>query len=72
MNLRSIFSYFSNDLAIDLGTSNTLIYARERGIVVNEPSILAINRLNDTVEAFGHEAKQMLGRTVVVQRSLHA
>ncbi len=65
MNLRSIFSYFSNDLAIDLGTSNTLIYAQGRGIVVNEPSILAINRLNNTVEAFGREAKQMLGRTPV-------
>ncbi len=65
MNLFSIFSYFSNDLAIDLGTSNTLIYAQGRGIVVNEPSILAINRLDNTVEAFGHEAKEMLGRTPV-------
>ncbi len=65
MNLRSIFSYFSDDLAIDLGTANTLIYARGRGIVVNEPSIVAINRLNNTVEAVGHEAKEMLGRTPV-------
>ena len=65
MNLCSIFSYFSDDLAIDLGTTNTLVYVRGRGIVVNEPSIVAINRLNNTVEAVGHEAKEMLGRTPV-------
>lgn len=63
MNLRSIFSYFSNDLAIDLGTANTLVYARARGIVVDEPSIVAINKLTNRVEAVGHEAKEMLGRT---------
>ena len=63
MNLRSIFSYFSNDLAIDLGTANTLVYARSRGIVVNEPSIVAINKITHKVEAVGHEAKEMLGRT---------
>ena len=65
MNLRSILRYFSNDLAIDLGTANTLIYARGRGIVVNEPSIVAINRRNNNLEAVGHEAKEMLGRTPV-------
>ena len=63
MNFRSIFSYFSNDLAIDLGTANTLVYARGRGIVVDEPSIVAINKLTNKVEAIGHEAKEMLGRT---------
>lgn len=63
MNLRSLFSFFSNDLAIDLGTANTLVYARGRGIVVNEPSIVAINKLTNRVEAVGHEAKEMLGRT---------
>lgn len=63
MNLRSIFSVFSNDLAIDLGTANTLVYARGRGIVVNEPSIVAINKITNKVEAVGHEAKEMLGRT---------
>jgi rod shape-determining protein MreB and related proteins len=63
MKLRSIFSIFSNDLAIDLGTANTLVYARGRGIVVNEPSIVAINKLTNKVEAVGHEAKEMLGRT---------
>ncbi|HUG44682.1 MAG TPA: rod shape-determining protein [Acidobacteriota bacterium] len=63
MKLRSIFSIFSNDLAIDLGTANTLVYARGRGIVVNEPSIVAINKITNQVEAVGHEAKEMLGRT---------
>ena len=65
MNLRSILSYFSNDLAIDIGTANTLIYARGRGVIVNEPSIVAINRTNSSVEAVGHQAKEMLGRTPV-------
>ncbi|MBM3792741.1 MAG: rod shape-determining protein [Acidobacteria bacterium] len=63
MNLRSIFSLFSSDLAIDLGTANTLVYARGRGIVVNEPSIVAINKTDGEVEAVGKEAKEMLGRT---------
>ena len=63
MNLRSVFSLFSSDLAIDLGTANTCIYARGQGIVVNEPSIVAINKINGRIEAVGHEAKEMLGRT---------
>ena len=44
MNLRSLFSLFSSDLAIDLGTANTLVFAKGKGIVVNEPSIVAINK----------------------------
>jgi len=63
LNLRSIFSYFSEDLAIDLGTANTLVYARGQGIVVNEPSIVAINKVNNKIVAIGREAKEMLGRT---------
>ncbi len=63
MKLRSIFGMFSNDLAIDLGTANTLVFARNRGIVVNEPSIVAINKVTNKVEAVGREAKEMLGRT---------
>src|ERR1700720_3576324 len=63
MNLRSLFSLFSSDLAIDLGTANTLVYAKGKGIVVNEPSIVAINKNNGDVEAVGREAKEMLGRT---------
>ena len=63
MNLRSLFSLFSSDLAIDLGTANTLVFAKGKGIVVNEPSIVAINKTNGEVEAVGTEAKEMLGRT---------
>ena len=63
MNFRPIFSLFSSDLAIDLGTANTLVFAKGRGIVVNEPSIVAINKINNNVEAVGKEAKDMLGRT---------
>ena len=63
MTLRPFFSLFSSDLAIDLGTANTLVYAKGRGIVVNEPSIVAINKLTNTPEAVGKEAKEMLGRT---------
>jgi rod shape-determining protein MreB len=62
-NLRSLFSMFSSDLAIDLGTANTLVYAKGKGIVVNEPSIVAINKNTGEVEAVGKEAKEMLGRT---------
>jgi rod shape-determining protein MreB and related proteins len=61
-NLRSLFSMFSSDLAIDLGTANTLVYAKGKGIVVNEPSIVAINKNTGEVEAVGKEAKEMLGR----------
>jgi rod shape-determining protein MreB and related proteins len=61
--MSSIFSVFSNDLAIDLGTANTLVYAKGRGIVVCEPSIVAINKSTNRVEAVGSEAKEMLGRT---------
>ena len=63
MNARSLFSMFSSDLAIDLGTANTLVFAKGKGIVVNEPSIVAINKTSGEVEAVGKEAKEMLGRT---------
>ncbi len=63
MALRSLFSLFSSDLAIDLGTANTCVYVRGKGIVVNEPSIVAINKVNGRVEAVGKEAKEMVGRT---------
>ncbi len=60
-------NYFSNDLAIDLGTANTLIYMRGKGIVLNEPSVVAIRQEGGpngktTIHAVGHTAKQMLGR----------
>ncbi len=63
LSLRSLFSLFSSDLAIDLGTANTCVYARGKGIVVNEPSIVAINKVNGRIEAVGRDAKDMLGRT---------
>ena len=61
-------SYFSNDLAIDLGTANTLIYVRGKGIVLDEPSVVAIRQEagpngKKTIQAVGKEAKQMLGKT---------
>ena len=56
-------SVFSNDLAIDLGTANTCVYARGQGIVLNEPSIVAVNNVSDKIEAVGNDAKEMLGRT---------
>ena len=62
----SILGWFSNDLAIDLGTANTLVYAKGKGIVVSEPSVVAVARDArgvDRVRAVGKEAKEMLGRT---------
>src|SRR5438046_2110087 len=58
-----MLSLFSSDLAIDLGTANTCIYARGKGIVVNEPSIVALNKVTGRIEAVGTDAKEMLGRT---------
>ena len=55
--------FFANDVGIDLGTANTLVYVRGRGIVVNEPSIVAVDRQTQQVLAIGNEAKEMLGRT---------
>jgi rod shape-determining protein MreB and related proteins len=64
VNLASdIFGWFSNDLAIDLGTATTLVYVRGRGIVLNEPSVVAIEKKTERVLAVGVEAKKMLGRT---------
>jgi rod shape-determining protein MreB len=62
----SLFGMFSNDLAIDLGTANTVVYQRGRGIVLNEPSVVAVQKDAqgvDRVLAVGAEAKEMLGRT---------
>jgi rod shape-determining protein MreB len=58
-----LFSIFSNDMAIDLGTANTLVYVRNRGIVLNEPSVVAVKAHTDEVLAAGHSAKDMLGKT---------
>src|SRR5437870_5491212 len=58
-----MWGLFSSDLAIDLGTANTLVFVRHQGIVLNEPSIIAIRKTDNTVIGVGHEAKAMLGRT---------
>ena len=66
MFLNSILGRFSNDLAIDLGTANTLVYVKGRGVIINEPSVVAISkngRSKNDVLAVGNEAKAMLGRT---------
>ncbi len=71
--LGSMFGALSKDLGIDLGTANTLIHAKGQGVVVNEPSVVAINSRNGQVIAVGHEAKAMLGKTppnVTVSRPL--
>ena len=64
---KGVLGYFSNDLSIDLGTANTLIYLSGHGIVLDEPSVVAIReepgRGGKSVEAVGLEAKNMLGRT---------
>ena len=56
-------NYFSTDIGIDLGTANTLVYVRDRGIVLREPSVVAIQTGTSHVLAVGEEAKRMLGRT---------
>ncbi len=63
MKLRSLLSLFSHDLAIDLGTANTLVYIADTGVVVDEPSIVGVNNSTGEIEAIGVEAKRMLGRT---------
>ncbi|MBW1691264.1 MAG: rod shape-determining protein, partial [Deltaproteobacteria bacterium] len=66
MFLDRIFGLFSNDLAIDLGTANTLVYVKGKGIVLNEPSVVAVrkgHRGENKILAVGKEAKTMLGRT---------
>lgn len=70
-----LFGLFSNDIGIDLGTANTLVYAKDRGIVLREPSVVAIQSSTNRVLAVGEEAKRMLGRTpgnIVAIRPLRA
>src|SRR5580700_6346303 len=63
MNLPALSALFSRDLAIDLGTANTLVFARDQGIVVDEPSVIAVNKKSGKIEAVGSQAKEMIGRT---------
>lgn len=63
MLLNKLLGIFSNDIAVDLGTANTLVFVRGKGIVCNEPSVVAVNRNSNKVVAVGVEAKQMIGKT---------
>jgi len=68
-----LFGYWSKDVGIDLGTANTLVYVRGKGIVINEPSIVAVNQKTGKILAIGKEARTMVGRTpgyIVVTRPL--
>ena len=60
---KRLFSFFSNDLAIDLGTANTVVYVRNKGIILNEPSVVAVKADTGQVLAAGRYAKEMLGKT---------
>jgi len=73
--LNNIFGVFSKDVGIDLGTANTLVYVKGRGIVINEPSVVAVNQKTGQILAIGQEAKKMVGRTpahIVASRPLVA
>src|SRR5476649_320042 len=61
--LNKLFGLFSNDIGIDLGTANTLVYVRDHGIVLREPSVVAVQAGTNKVLSVGDEAKRMLGRT---------
>jgi rod shape-determining protein MreB len=63
--IKNFNNLFSGDLGIDLGTANTLVYVPKKGVIVNEPSVVAVNQKTGQVVAVGHEAKRMLGRTPV-------
>ena len=61
--LKKFYEMFSNDIGIDLGTANTLVYLKGHGIVISEPSVVVVNQKTGQIIAVGAEAKQMLGRT---------
>lgn len=71
--LDKLFGFWSKDIGIDLGTANTLVYVRGKGIVINEPSIVAVNQKTGKILAIGNEARKMVGRTpgyIMVSRPL--
>lgn len=61
--LERLYQFFSHDIGVDLGTANTLVYVKGKGIIMNEPSVVALNKKTGQVVAIGNEAKEMLGRT---------
>ena len=64
----SMFTVAGQDMAVDLGTANTLVYVRNRGVVLNEPSVVAINTFTNEALAVGMDAKRMIGRTPPTSR----
>lgn len=60
---KNLFKFLSLDMAIDLGTANSLVYVKDRGIIINEPSVVAVNAKTGQILAIGEEAKKMVGRT---------
>ena len=70
---KKVFKNFSKDIGMDLGTANTLVYVKDQGIVINEPSVVAINNRTEKIVAIGEDAKIMLGKTpqhITVSRPL--
>lgn len=71
--INRLFGQFSKDIGIDLGTANTLVFVKDRGIVINEPTVVAVNSRTEQILAVGNEAKAMIGKTpshIVVTRPL--
>ena len=66
-----MFKFFSRDIGIDLGTANTLVHLKGRGIIIREPSVVAIDRYTGQVVAVGSEAKEMLGMRLCVLHNLY-
>src|SRR3990167_1600323 len=63
MKIKNPFSFLSMDMAIDLGTANSLVYVKDRGIIINEPSVVAVNNKTGQILAIGEDARKMVGRT---------
>ena len=59
----ALFSLMSNDIGVDLGTASILVYIKGRGVVLREPSVIAVDRDNGSIVAYGEDARLMLGRT---------
>jgi len=74
-SLDKFFKFFAEDIAVDLGTANSRVYVRGRGIIITEPSVVAVNQKKGQILAIGEEEKKMVGRTpayIVATRNLIA
>ena len=65
--LNKLFGYLSHDIGIDLGTANTLVYVKGKGIIINEPSVVAVNKKTGQILAIGKEAKKMVPKAIAGQ-----